>query len=340
MNKISVDFGSGVTKIYMPGCGVVLKEATCIAVEEYDSDDGKKLRIKAYGDKARSLSGRAAARTKIVNPVFEGNIVHEELAAELLSYFLEKIEISGRRAKRTEAIFILPCGITQSVRKKYKRLAEACGIGYVYFTLAPFAAVLGHNVVINESTPMFSLDIGYSVTDIAAFSQDGIISGMSINIGGNSIDMQLCEEAAQKFNLKIGSLTAERLKNKAGSLWRDDNKMLVIDGSEITSNSPSSVCVNSEQIYGVLTTYIDKVAEYVKLVISRLPAEVSSAVMHGGIYLTGGLSGLDGIADYLEEKLGIRINQTEEGQLAAVIGGGAILSEDYLLDCFATVDEE
>ncbi len=34
MNKISVDLGSGVTKIYMPGCGVVLKEATCIAVEE------------------------------------------------------------------------------------------------------------------------------------------------------------------------------------------------------------------------------------------------------------------------------------------------------------------
>ena len=34
MKSISVDFGSGVTKIYMPGCGVVLIVATCIAVEE------------------------------------------------------------------------------------------------------------------------------------------------------------------------------------------------------------------------------------------------------------------------------------------------------------------
>lgn len=340
MYKISVDFGSGFTKIYMPGCGVVLKEATCIAVEEYDGDGEKKIRIKAYGDKARSLSGRAAVNTRVVYPVFEGNIVNETLAAELLKYFLEKIEITPKRARRTEAIFILPCGITESVREKYSRLAGNCGIGYAYFTLTPYAAVLGHNAVINESTPMLSLDIGHSVTDIAVFSQDGIISGMTINIGGGNIDNSLIEEAANGFNLKIGVLTAEKLKNAVSSFLEDDNKMFVADGSEISSNAPSSVCINTEKIYGVISSYIDKICEYVTRLISGLPADVSSAVMHGGVYLTGGLSKIDGIAEYLEKKLNLSVKQTEEGQLAPVIGGGTILADDALLDRFATVDEE
>ena len=158
MKKIAIDFGSGVTKIYMPGCGVVLMESTCIAVEEYTERGEKKVGVKACGDKARALSGRAALNTHIVNPVAEGDIVHEQLAATLLEYFLEKIEIPYKKAKRTEAIFILPCGVKGEVRKKYVRLAENCGLGSVCFTQTPFAAVLGHNVEIGESTPVFSID--------------------------------------------------------------------------------------------------------------------------------------------------------------------------------------
>ncbi len=87
MKRISVDFGSQTTKIYMPGCGVVLMEATCIAVEKYEDDGELKFEPKAYGDKARALSGRAAANTQIINPVDKGVIVNEALATELLSYF-------------------------------------------------------------------------------------------------------------------------------------------------------------------------------------------------------------------------------------------------------------
>lgn len=335
MKRLAIDFGSGVTKIYMPGCGVVLTEATCIAVEEYLDGGERRMRVKAYGDKARQLYGRAAQNTRIVNPVFEGNIVSEELAARLMRHFLEKIEITGRQAKKAEAIFILPCGVNASVREKYARLAASCGFGYTCYTLTPFAATLGHNATISESTPVFSLDIGQSITNIAAFSQDGIISGLSLNLGGGNIDVHIMDELYENQNFKIGSLTAERLKNKVGSLLDDDNKKLVVDGRDTESGAPSSVCINSEQLYGVITTYLDKILEYVTVVISKLPAEVASAVMHGGIYLSGGLAKLDGIVSYIEKKLKIKVNSTEEPQLAAVMGGGAILESDALFDIFA-----
>lgn len=336
MKKIAVDMGSGVTKIYMPGCGVVLMEATCIAVEQ--SGSGDKAVIKAYGDKARALSGRAAQNTRIVNPVFEGDVTNVDLAALLLEYFLEKIEIPYKKAKRTEIMFILPCGLTAEVRAKYMRIAQDCGFSSVYFTLTPYAAVLGHNVAISESTPVFSLDIGFSMANVAAFSLDGIINGLSVNLGGGNIDVQIIEELAAKDGLKIGSLSAERLKNTVGSLLDDDNKMMVVDGREVKSGTPASVSVNSGKVYDIITTYVDKILEYVHLVLSKLPAEAASAVMHGGVYLSGGLLKMDGLAEYIGKKLDIPVNMPEEPQLAAVIGGGAILSSDDLLDRLATVE--
>ena len=339
MKKLAIDFGSDVTKIYMPGSGVVLMEATCVAVEKARGNEGRPV-IKAFGDKARALYGRAAKDTQIVYPVREGGIVNEELAYELLSYFLEKIEISVKRARRVEVIFILPCGIREEVREKYQWIAAACGFVSIYFTLTPFAAVFGHNVAVGESTPVFSLDIGYSLANIAAFSQDGVIAGLSVNLGGGSIDVGIIDELAENSDLKIGVQTAERLKNTVGSLLEDDNKMLVVDGRDLTLGAPSSLSVNSGRIYGIIANHIDKILEYVNLVLSKLPAEVASAVMHGGIYLSGGLLKLDGLAEYISAKLKIPVNVHEEPQLAAVIGGGTILANDALLEKFATVTED
>lgn len=338
MKKLAVDFGSGITKIYMPGCGVVLTEATCVAVEEYEEKGESLLGIKAYGDKARALSGRAAVNTHIINPVVEGDIVHEELAAALLKYFLQKIELGGKKAKRAQAIFTLPCGVKPEVKEKYVRLAESCGLGAVYFTLTPFAAVLGHNTAISDSTPVFSLDIGQSVTNVAAFSGDGIISGLSVNLGGGNIDVHLIDELAENNNFKIGTLTAERLKNTVGSLLEDDNKMSVIDGRQVSNGAPASLAVNSSQIYDVITTYIDKILDYATLVISELPAEVASAVMRGGVYLSGGVTKMDGLPEYIGQKLKIPVNVAEEPRLAAVIGAGTILSGDDLMDNFAMAE--
>ena len=48
---------------------------------------------------------------------------------------------------------------------------------------------------------------------------------------------------------------------------------------------------------------------------------------------------MDGLAEYIEEKLQIPVNVPEEPQLAAVIGAGTILSSDRLWDKLATVSD-
>ena len=130
--------------------------------------------------------------------------------------------------------------------------------------------------------------------------------------------------------LSGGAVTAERIKNTVGSLLPDDDKAMMVDGSDATCGVPATVSVRTSNIYEVLTLYVDKIIEYVSLMISKLPSEVSSAVIHSGIYLSGGLCKMDGIAEYFSEKLGITVNTFDEPQLAAVIGAGAIISSEHL----------
>ena len=335
MNRLVIDFGSWTTKISILGCGVVLSEATCVAIQ---SDSEGNVTLKAFGDTARALSGRAAQNTRIVNPVCEGDIVQPNLLAALLAHFLEKIEITPRKAKQTEIMFIVPCSASKKLRKTYLKIARECGIGRVYFTRTPFAAVLGHNVALSATSPVFCVDVGYGKTGISVFSLDGIISGFTANLGGGNIDVHIMDLLSESFNIKIGALTAEKLKNVVGSLFEDDNKMMVVTGRDGRSGEPAQAAVNSAQLEEVIKLYVDKIIEYVRTVLSELPAEVSSAVVSGGIYLSGGLSEMDGFPQYFSKGLEIKVNVCEEPALASVIGGSAVLSSPDLCAKIATVD--
>ena len=336
MIKLAIDMGSWVTKIYKAGCGVVLEEATCAAVEQ--PLGAQRYTIKFLGNRARALSGRAAQNTHIVNPVAEGDIVHPDIVADMLSGFLSKIEITPSRARKTEVLFVLPCGAKPGLKQKYFALADACNIGKVRFTQTPYAVALGHNVPLSDSAPVFCVDIGYALTNIAAFSLDGVISGMNVNLGGGNIDVHLMDLVAENYNLRIGAITAERLKNTVGSFLEDDNKQMVVEGRDISTGAPASVFVRTPQICDVLKLYADKIVEYILLVFSQLPAEVASAIMHGGIYLAGGLCKMDGFPQYISSKIGIKANLAEESSLAAVMGAGAIISKDYFCKRLTTFD--
>lgn len=326
MVRLTVDAGSRVTKIYMIGSGVVLAEATCIA---YETEDGKPV-YKAFGDRARALSGKSAKQTNIVNPVVEGDVVRPDLLAKLLVYFFGKLEIKPSKIKGIEVMFVMPCGFTEKLKSKYDEVARLAGIGRVSYTSHPFAAAYGHNLTLREGKHVFVLDIGYGVTNIATVSLDGVFSGFTINLGGGNIDVHLMDYVAENFGLSIGALTAERIKNEIGSFLEDDDKYMVIDGRDTETGSPASIRISASQIGEVMHLYVDKILEYVELALNKLTPEVSPSVLHGGIYLSGGMAKCYGLPEYIEERLGIEVHVSEEPALSTVMGAGTILSSEAL----------
>ena len=326
MIKLAIDLGSSVTKIFRIGSGIVLAEPSCVAVSS-----GTNV-VKAIGEEAKLLIGKTAEYTTIVSPVFESDIVNENMAAVMLAYFLQKIEIGPSQAKKTEVVFSVPCGASEELLDKYYRLSDACKLGSVRFAEVPFLSAFGQNLTLSETNPFFVIDIGGGCTNFAAFSLDGIIAGVSLNIGGGNIDSHIIDKIAESFNLKIGLQTSEKIKNTIGSLYKNDNDGMVVNGRDITSGRPRSVAVSSPDVYECMKIFADKIAEYSGMVLAKLPAEVSASVGHGGIYLSGGMAKLMGLDDYLSEKLQMDVYVSDEPQMAVILGGGAAIGNEDILE--------
>ncbi|MCD8205667.1 MAG: rod shape-determining protein [Clostridia bacterium] len=334
MIRLAVDIGSKTTKIYKIGNGVVLSEATCVAVEK----DSPALKCVAFGNRARAIDGKAAARTEIINPVKEGDIDSPRLLSNLMRYFLEKIEIKASQCKRCDVLFVLPCGYTPELKAKYIELARAVGLGRVSFTALPDAAILGHSVKLTEERPVFCLDIGHAVTNIAALTLGGIISGATINLGSGNIDVHLISFVAENYGIKIGPITAERLKITIGNLLDGDEKLMVVEGTSVRDGAPASCALRAFNIKPVITLYTDKILEYAELVINKLPAEVSSEITAGGIYLSGGGAKIDGLKEYIEGRLSIPVRVSRDPVHSSVIGAGTIFSSDSLYEKLTSAD--
>ena len=256
VEKLAIDFDSVNTNIYVLGGGLVLSEPTVAAV---DINDGAE--VKAVGDEARKLIGKTAKSTKIVFPVFEGEIVNEKVAIGLLNSYLKKLGIKNGFSG-CHVIFPVPCGVTADILEKYKKVAKGCGVGKVYFSEAPLLSALGQRIPLNDSSPCFIIDMAGGTTNIAAVSLDGIIAGISVNFGANKISTDIMDYVAENYGLQIGLLSAEKLKKEIGSLALNDALATVVNGRDLKSGAPRSISIKAMDIKEPVSKYYDKIANF------------------------------------------------------------------------------
>ena len=325
VDKICIDLDSVNTNIYMLGGGLVLSEPTVAAV-----GTGEKAEVKAIGEEAKKLIGKTSKSTKIVFPVFEGEIVNESVATGLLGAFLKKIEVKGG-VLGCHAIFPVPCGVSSAMLDKYKKVAKNCGIGKVYFAESPILSALGQRIPLNDSSPCFVIDMAGGVTNIAAVSLDGVIAGISVNFGANKISTDIMDYIAENYGLQIGLLTAEKIKKEIGSLAINDALATVVNGRDLRTGAPRSISLKAFEIQKPVSLYYDKIAELALAVLKKLPPEVSAEIRHAGIYVSGVASSVYYLDKYYQDKLDMQINVAKNGAMAVALGGGIAIGNADLL---------
>ncbi|MBQ8283579.1 MAG: rod shape-determining protein [Clostridia bacterium] len=332
MIKLAIDLGSSMTKIYRADTnnGVVLAEPSCVAV----AGEGDEREIKAIGKEAKNLIGKTAEVTNILYPVYEGEIVDVPLAVSMLKEFLARIGVKGSLTRRAQVLFSVPCGIGETTLMAYKALAEECDLKKVWYVEQPYLAAFGAGAVI-EGDPIFCLDIGGGVSNAAVVSIDGLVAGISMNVGGNNMDANIITRVSNKYKLLIGTLTAEKIKNEIGTLAPVARGSRVASGRSMETCQPTSVSVEAEDVTEDIRVYIKKVVEYATTVLWKLPAEVAATVHRNGVYLSGGVMQIPAVAQYIGAQLGMRYRVCEEPQYTTVLGGGMLLRERELLNRFA-----
>ncbi|MBR2646308.1 MAG: rod shape-determining protein [Clostridia bacterium] len=330
MIKLAIDLGSTMTKIYRADTnnGVVLAEPSCVAVS------GEEKTVKAIGKDAKNLIGKTAEFTNILYPIYEGEIVDMRLAVVMLKEFLSRIGVKTGALKWAHILISVPCGISDRALSAYRTLAEECGLRKVWFVEQPYLAALGAGAVFSGD-PVFCLDIGGGVSNAAVVSTEGLIAGLSMNIGGNNMDANIISKVSNNDKLLIGTLTAERIKNEIGTLAPVPRGAYVAEGRSTENFQPASVSVRAEDLTECIRVYVKKVVEYATTVLQNLPAEVSAVVKRNGVYLSGGVMKIPYVAQFIGAQLGMRFRVYEEPQFATVLGGGVLLRDKEMLQHFS-----
>lgn len=334
--ELAIDMGSANTYIFQKGEGIVLREPSVVAVQ---SGSGNKT-VRSVGSDAKKLIGKTPGDTSVVFPLFEGVIVSQNMATVMLKTFLGKVVPRGFFRSKINALFTVPCGIGEKDKQILETVAYDCGISQVNFIEKVIAAGLGVNMPVSTARTGLVVDIGYGTTEIGIISMAGIISGFSLCLAGYNVDTAIIDYIADTHGVKIGLVSAEKIKINIGSLLERDNMTAVVSGVDVSRNSPATLELKTRDIKEILFKNFGKIFEVVQDVLKVQKAETNNDIVENGLYLCGGSSQIAGLSEYAQGILGYRVNLAADPTVATVLGAGKLISNKDLYNSFFLKKEQ
>lgn len=320
-NAIAVDMGSSNTYIYRSGMGIVLEEPSAVALSR---TQGK---IKALGENAKKLYGMATGDMEVTFPVFEGYVDNFPLATQMLSGYLQKVKFY-----HDDIIASVPCGTDSEKLRYLEKFFRNQGAYNVSLVESPLLTAYGMGIMTDSNAPRFVINIGGGTTNIAAVTPEGVITGVSINVGGQNVDSMLVNHIETAFRLKIGIITAEKLKIRLGSMWENDELRHVVNGRDVITGRPKPLSVEAKDIYAPLCSFYNIIISVAEKIMAKLPPEALGEINRTGIFIAGGMSKIAGLKEYFEEKLGVKAVISDEGEYANILGAGTLCANKSLLN--------
>ncbi len=317
VNDIAIDLGTANTLVYVKGRGILINEPSIVAIRRDDQE------ILAYGTEAKTMMGRTPGDLSTVRPLKDGVIADFDLAEKMIRHFIKKVQTN--RFMRPRIAVCIPSGITEVERRAVRDSAEHAGGREIYLIQEPMAAALGVNLPIEEPVGNMVVDIGGGTTEIAVISLSGIVTDISIRIGGDEMNEAIIQYFKKEYNLLIGENTAEAIKITMGSAApykTEDVKR--IKGRDLVDGIPKTVKVYAKEIQGALSESVGYIVDAVKLCLERTPPELASDILDRGIVLTGGGALLTGLDERLRIDTELPIIIADDPLTCVALGTGKI----------------
>ncbi|TFG91599.1 MAG: rod shape-determining protein, partial [Candidatus Atribacteria bacterium] len=300
----------------------VLYEPSVVAFK----DRGNK--ILAVGEEAKKMVGRTPQDIFTVRPLKEGVIADFEATAEMLKYFIKKVHIPNRFTRPT-VIICVPSGVTEVEKRAVSEVAYKCGAGRVFLIDETIAAAIGVGLPIFEPMGNLIIDIGGGTSEVAIISLGGIVISELSQVAGDYINETISKYVKQVHNLYIGELTAEEIKLGL-SVGRSDeeNSNYEIRGRDKISGLPKIIKISKDELRETLSEPLRIIANAVRVALEKTPPELISDIVDKGIIMTGGGSLLMGLAELLQEEIGIPVFIPPKPVYCVIKGIGKAL-EDF-----------
>jgi rod shape-determining protein MreB len=321
--QLGIDLGTSNTVVYLKNKGIVFEEPSVIAF------DKRNQTIIAIGKEAQKMLGRAPQYISVVKPINFGIVTDFEATQAYLTKILESIYKEYFSFLRPIALIGIPLNLTEVQMRGVIDAGLSAGFKKVYLIEEPIAAALGGNLDIDEAKGFLVVDIGGGTTEISVISLGGIVVGKSIKIAGDRFNQAIQNYVRLKYNLIVGESQIEEAKINIGSIIGKNN-YYTLRGRDAITTLPKEINLSSQDLREALSSNLEDLVEEIKDIINITPADLVGDIVNRGIYLTGGGSLLEGLDDYLERNLNIKVNKLENPLHSVVLGLGKIIENfDY-----------
>jgi rod shape-determining protein MreB len=322
---LAIDLGTANTLVYMQGRGIVINEPSVIAVNRKTGE------VLATGQEAWGMIGRTPGYIVAVRPLRGGAITDFEITEKMIRLLLQRAGVS--RFSRPKVLICVPSAITEVERRAVTDATRRAGAADAQLLEQPMAAAIGADLPINEPVGNMVIDIGGGTTEVAVISLGGIVTALSIRIGGDELDQSIINWTKREYSLLLGERTAEEIKMAIGSAYplQGENDA-EIRGRDLATGLPKTIVVTAAEIRKALEDPVNQIINAVKATLDKCPPELSSDLMDRGIVLTGGGALLKGLDERLRKETGMPIHIADRPLDAVVEGSGKCIEEFEALE--------
>lgn len=318
---MAVDLGTANTLVYVRGRGIVLNEPSVVAI---NSNSGG---ILAVGSEAKRMIGRTPGSIVAIRPLKDGVIADFDTTERMLRYFIQKVH-RRRHLAKPRLIVCVPSGITGVEQRAVKDAGYAAGARKVFIIEEPMAAAIGAGLPVHEPTGNMVVDIGGGTSEVAVISLGGIVTSLSVRVGGDALDTSIIQYVKKEYSLMLGERTAEEIKVAVGSAFpTPDEPHAEIRGRDLVTGLPRTIVVSAEEIRRAMDEPVNAIVDAVKATLDRTPPELSGDIMDRGIVLTGGGALLQGLDERLRHETGMPIIVAERTLECVALGSGKCVEE-------------
>ena len=319
---LGVDLGTSYTKVYLQNAGIIEELPTIIAL------DKRKRGLIALGEEAKKMIGRNPQNIDVIRPVLRGIVTHFDEALIFLESVLNKIKKEYFSLTGLKLLIGIPLDLTEVQKKGVVDVGLGAGAKEVHLIEEPIAAALGANLDIEEAKGVLIVDIGGGTSDIALISLGGVVLGKSLRIGGDTFNESIINYLKSKYGLVIGEGQAEEAKISISTIFPKNGTSFLLRGRDVLTGLPKELPFTSQDLKESISENLDDIVTVLKDIINLTPPDLLGDVSFWGIYLTGGGSLINGLDNFLEKEVKIKVNLVEEPKYAVIRGIGKIL-EDF-----------
>lgn len=321
-NIYGLDLGTYEIKVYDKKKDTVWKEKNVIAIKD-------ETEIFSVGDDAYGMYEKSPENIEIIFPMKEGVISRFYDMQHLLRNLLKKERhfMSG-----SKYVIAVPTDVTEVEKRAFYDLVvhSTARAKEVQIVERAIADAIGIGLDISNSPGIFIADFGAETTELSVLASGGMVLNKLVKIGGVTFDNAISSRIRHSCDFLIGRITAESLRQTFDVFDEKTDTLLTAAGRNLITGVPQQKEISVNLVRAAIKESLELCIKEIRLMLERTPPEVMRSIEKNGIYLTGGLAAMKGLAGYIEGVTGIKAQTVKNPDICAVEGLKKIIQSKEL----------